>query len=164
MDTTPISKSELLELIRSSSARFDTAITKLDDAKMTAPGVADGHSIKDLMAHVTMWEERLLAWIARWRETGNPQRPEPGRTWDEIDAMNDRDFAAMRGVSIADVLASSRAAHARVLAEIESLAEAALTEAHDAWDGLALAWIVRANTSGHYEEHLQQLEQIEARP
>ena len=41
----------------------------------------DGWTAKDVLAHLTAWEQRLLRWIERWRETGDPGRPEVGVTW-----------------------------------------------------------------------------------
>lgn len=152
-------KPELLAAMRASRRRLDALLAGIDDARWLESGVvAEGHSVKDLVAHITTWEERLLRWIARWRETGKPVRPEPGRGWDEIDAINDEDFASRRDLSLADVRAAGAHAYARTVTEVERLTPSEIIEPSPAWDGLALSWIIRANTDQHYDEHREHIE------
>jgi hypothetical protein len=158
-----LAKDELLAAIRRERARFDELLSGIEDARMLVVIREDGWTAKDMLVHVTAWEERLLRWIDRWRATGVPQRPEPGIDWGTtdnkgVDVLNQRDHEASIDKDIATVRAESADAYERVVAAVESLSDDELTVPTPAWDGLALSWIVRANTDEHYQEHREEME------
>jgi len=154
-----LDKQALLAAIRSERAQLDGIFDRIEDARMLSVVRADGWTAKDMLAHITAWEERLLRWIGRWRAAGDPRRPEPGVNWDGgVDALNARDYETARVQSVAEVRARAADARARVVAAVQSLGEADLTVPSSAWDGLTLSWIVRANTDEHYREHREEIE------
>ena len=164
-DTTEIlGKRELLAAIKRERAQLDAVFAAIEDARMLAVIREDGWTAKDVLAHITTWEERLLRWIDRWRATGVPERPEPGIGWGTednkgVDLLNERDFEAAQSLSVEDARRQSAEAYERVTAEVERLSERELIEPAEAWDGLALSWIVRANTDEHYREHREEMQQ-----
>src|SRR5262245_23587754 len=62
----PKTQAALLEKIRSERARLEQSIAMLSEAQLTQPGVVGESSVKDIMAHLTVWEQRLIQ-----RVTGN---------------------------------------------------------------------------------------------
>src|ERR1700694_1058129 len=95
-------KSDLLAAIRTERARLNALFAPMDDARMLGVMRNDGWTAKDVLAHVSAWERRLLLWIERWRTTANPQRPEPGVTFAEGDMLNERDYLAATDLPVAD--------------------------------------------------------------
>jgi hypothetical protein len=156
--TDVLGKQDLIAAIRKERAKLDERFTSLDGAAFVAPARDDGWSAKDVLAHITAWERRLLSWIERWRATGDPQRPEPGMGWDAIDALNGRDYAAAKDAPAVEVRRAAAASYEDVLRTIETLSDAELVERTETWDMLSLSWIVGANTHEHYAEHREEVE------
>jgi hypothetical protein len=153
-----LGKQALLDAIRAEYHRLAAVISPLDPAMLAEPGVFDDWSVKDVIAHITSWEQRLCLWIETWRRGETVQRPEPGLDWSDTDRINQRDFDAKRDLSLGQVLDEARASYPRTLALVEGVDERGLTEKSADWNDLALSWIVRANTDEHYAEHRQQIE------
>jgi hypothetical protein len=58
----------------------------LSEAEMTEPGVTGGWSVKDIVAHVTWWEEEALTHLPLIMAGGRP--PRYSATYGGIDAFN----------------------------------------------------------------------------
>ncbi len=56
-----MTKDELLNSIRSERAILDALVSSLDDSAMSEPALADGRSVKDVLAHITVWEQLRLS-------------------------------------------------------------------------------------------------------
>lgn len=153
----PQDKASLLRRIDETRARFDAALAAISD--LEAPLRDDGWTAKDIAGHVAVWERRLARDIETSLRGETPERPEPGYTWDQMDALNIRDMEAARAQPLAVVMAESRAAFAKTRALVASLSEEQLfTPGHFTWleaDTLAL-W-VRFDKWEHYEEHTADL-------
>jgi hypothetical protein len=158
--TEVLNKQQLVAAITTERAQLDAMLNSIEDSRMLAVVREDGWTAKDLLAHLTAWEQRLLRWIDRWRATGKPERPEPGLTWADgaMDKLNQHDFDAAKELSVADVRGEAADAHAHVIQEVQRLTDEELTVPNAAWDGLALSWIVRSNTDEHYQEHREEIE------
>lgn len=152
------SKQDLLSTVRKERAKLDEVFSSMDDPTMLAAARDDGWTAKDLLAHITVWERRLLTWIERWRATGRPERPEPGVAWDAGDLLNDRDYARAKGRPLADVRREADASHEAVLRAIEALNDDELAVRSEGSDGPTWAWIIGANTYEHYHEHREEIE------
>ncbi len=155
-----LGKQALLDAIRAEGGRLAAVISSIEPGMLTEPGVFDAWSVKDIIAHITSWEQRLCGWIETWRRGEKVERPEPGANWGlgEVDRVNQRDYAAKRDMSLDDVLTEATAARARVVALVEGIDERDLTEKSADWDNVELSWIVRANTDEHYAEHRAEIE------
>jgi hypothetical protein len=156
--TDVLGKQELVAAVRKERAKLNELFASLDGTAFLAPARADGWSAKDVLAHITAWERRLLSWIERWRATGSPQRPEPGMAWDAIDALNERDYQSSKAAPAADVRREAAASYEDVQRTIDTLTDRELTERTETWDMLSLSWIVGANTHEHYLEHREEIE------
>lgn len=152
-----MTKPDLLAAMRRERVALDELLAALDDAAMAAVTRDDGWTAKDVLAHLTAWEQRVLAWLDRWRATGRPERPEPGVTFAEGDALNVRDYEAAKGKPLADVRSEAGVSFAAVVRAVETLSEDELAVRPDAPDGPSWAWIVGANTHQHYDEHRQEI-------
>ena len=52
---------------------------------MLEPGIEGNRSVKDIVAHMTAWEQRMIQWLDESAAGLAPQRPAPGMTWDDLD-------------------------------------------------------------------------------
>lgn len=154
----PQDKVSLLLRIDESRARFDAALAETPD--LEAPLHPGGWSARDIVAHVAAWERRLAHDITATLGGETPERPAPGFTWEQMDALNERDVQTSRALPLALVMAESHAAFVETRALVDSLREEQLfvagpfpwTEA----DPLSL-W-VRYDTWEHYDEHLLDIQ------
>lgn len=153
-----LSKADLLTAIRSERSMFDELVSSMGDTQMLAPVRDDGWTGKDVLAHITTWERRLLTWVQRWRSTGDPARPEVGIKWQGIDKLNERDYLAARETPIAAVRRQAGGAYEDVLAVVETISEAELVIQPEGKDDPAWSWIIGANTFEHYKEHREEME------
>ncbi len=141
-----------------SAARFDAALAATPDPE--APLRDDGWSARDIAGHVAVWERRLARDIQASLRGETPERPEPGYSWEQMDALNVSDMEATRALPLAGVMAESRMAFAETRALVDSLSEEQLfTLGLYAWtEGERLALWVRYDMWEHYEEHAADFE------
>jgi hypothetical protein len=111
-----------------------------------------GWSVKDVLAHISVWESRCATWLEAAARGETADRPEVK----DVDASNARDYAAAKGQSLSDVLAASRAAHAAMLRSVDALSEADLAdEKRFGWPTWQMA---SSNSDEHYREHIDQVQ------
>jgi hypothetical protein len=151
------SKQELIGHIRGERARLTEMLARFDNAKLLAATRNDGWTAKDILAHLTAWEERLLRWIQRWREHGEPGRPEIGVSWDEFDALNDQDHLASKNTALPNVRKASARAYEAVIRGVGDMTDEELAVRPETPDGPSWSWIVGANTYEHYQEHRAEM-------
>src|SRR5690349_2166993 len=81
-------------------AALQDSCADLSDERMTEPGVAGDWSVKDVLAHVTTWEEEALRHLPTILAGGRPPRY---AAVGGIDAFNARTAEQNRRLSLADV-------------------------------------------------------------
>jgi hypothetical protein len=158
--TDPATKAELLECTRSEHRRLEAALAGISEPDMLRPGVVGEWSIKDILAHISDWEQRFLSWYQAGRRGEVPERPEPGLTWDDLDLLNQRIYDRHRHRSLPDVQAGFDASYRELITAVEAMGEDELfTVSHFAWtrDNPLLLYL-RANADEHYAEHADQIE------
>jgi hypothetical protein len=124
---------------------------------MEEPGVLDGWTLKDLLAHIAGWE-RLVAADARAVTRGEPFRPD-GAAAEPVDQINARLVAAAREVTADEVIAEARASYPALLATIEELSDADLAiRGRYPWSADEMVANFVADSSFlHYREHLPEI-------
>jgi hypothetical protein len=155
-----MSREQALESIRRGWEALDATLAQVPEAWMVQPGVEDEWSVKDILAHITTWEERMLRWIQAARQGEAPELPAPGMGWDDVDRLNAQTYAANRERPLDEVLVAYRALHRQALAAVESLGEAELLDPQRfPWlNGMPMWHLVAANTWWHYREHGQAIQ------
>jgi len=131
--------------------RLDVAWTALSDScaggsdsRLVQPGVVDDWSVKDILAHVTTWEEEALRHLPLVIAGGAPPRY---AAQGGIDAFNARATETSRRLSLAEVLRRRDETHARLVDFIRSQPEGSFGGQTRARRRL------RLDTYGHYPEH-----------
>jgi hypothetical protein len=117
----------------------------LSASQLTEPGVTEAWSVRDILAHVTTWEEEALTYLPLILEGGTP--PRYSVTYGGIDAFNARMTAAKASYSLDEVLGQLDSTHRRLITLVERAPEAELVrETH-------FRRRLRLDTYGHYPHH-----------
>jgi hypothetical protein len=116
----------------------------LPEARLVQPGVVDDWSVKDIVAHVTTWEQEALKHLPLIVAGGTPPRY---AAQGGIDAFNARATEAGRRLSLAEVLRRRDETHARLVEFIRRQPEGTFGGRTRARRRL------RLDTYGHYPEH-----------
>ncbi len=156
----PKSRRELMEVLRDERQLFDDLLASLSDAQLLEPGIEGNRCVKDILAHITDWEQRMNLWIQESLAGLIPQRPAPGMTWDDLDRLNEQTYLENKARPLGEVMTASRRSYAQSLQAVQGLSE------EDLFDGRRFVWrngdplwhMVAANTWWHYKEHRQQIE------
>src|SRR5512140_360811 len=119
---------------------------------MELPGVTGDWAVKDIVAHLTAWEGRPVAWLKAARD-GTAVQPAPWDTSMSEQAINAWIYQTNHSRPLANVLAESRLVFERLVIGIEALSDQQLNERRDWLDGRSLIEAMAANTFEHYREH-----------
>jgi hypothetical protein len=165
----PATVAAVLHRIDVAHQRFEQARLQLTDAQLLAPVLAGGRSGKDLLAHVTFWDQRLLYAI------DPADGPDAFRLappviadipYDEhwADRVNERIWRLRRDQELAAVTR----AYVQTFAQLEQVLHG--LSPHDILDpdglsaaiGIPLLPLIEG-VYEHYEEHTADLERLRAR-
>jgi len=153
-------KIRLLELIRAEYAFVERTLAALTPDDMLIPDVQGWWSVKDTIAHLTAWLERVLMWFDQAGHGQNPDIPDKGYDWKDIDKMNDACSARDKDLPLATVRSNFQRVHLEVCELVEALSERDLFEWD--WDGAfyQAPWrLITGNTYEHLHEHIVPIRQ-----
>jgi hypothetical protein len=155
-----MNKAEAMELIQSERQALESVLAGLNEEQMSQPGVENNWSVKDILAHITDWEGRMVGWIEESLRGETPQRPAPGMTWDDLDRLNEQTYLLNRDRGLPDVSADFHRSYERAYSVVEALTEEDLIDPQRfAWRAGDPLWhMVAANTWEHYQEHRESIE------
>lgn len=149
-------RNELLGRIRDGRAELESALALFDKRDLTEPLLDSGWSIKDIIAHIGFWEQRMVNLYDILSAGDVPQDAIDGETLDELNA---RVFNENRLLPLGIVQVNELTAF-RMLVNI---AETAPDE--DLFDPGRFAWCegepfrnwIATNTWEHYADHVPDL-------
>ncbi len=151
-----MTQSQLLEKIRTGHILFKSLLAELSSEQMIQPGVIGEWSVKDIVAHIVVHEQRMLAWMTeRWRGE-IPHAPQPYAMPDnELDQLNEQIFRENRDRALLDILNGLDKTHVDILAFVAATDEQDLIDPQrfHLQDGEPLWEAVAANTCDHYAQH-----------
>ena len=141
-------KERLFQRINAAWQDLQDAMGGLSDEEMLTPGAVGEWSVRDIIAHVTTWEEEALHALPIIVNGGKlPRYASQGG----IDAFNARQQAARRDVSLDRLRAEMAATHHRFLALIDRIPESAYKT-----EGRFLKRL-RLDTYGHWRLHTEDV-------
>ena len=123
----------------------------LSDAELLEPGVTGAWSVRDIIAHVTWWEEEALTHLPLILAGGRP--PRYSVTYGGIAAFNATRTEQRKGLSLAAVRRRRDEVHRSLIALIESAPEAQLE------GETRFRRRLRLDTYGHYPKHARAIRQ-----
>lgn len=143
-------KAALLESIRRERAELNAIIARVGEPGMVEPALEDDWSIKDVIAHITAWEQLCLVWVR------TDHRGEGPFTQKSLDALNAKLHAENEGRSLEDVLADARRSYEEFVAMVEEQTDETLVTP-PSWADPPLGQVISSNSDDHYREHIDQL-------
>jgi hypothetical protein len=150
-----MSKEKLIQEISNERERFEKSLEAVPTQQMVMPGVMDDWTVKDFLAHITIWEQRMIAWLEQTMRDEVPEMLPPGLTWDDLDQWNEETYQKHRQRALDEVLTDFEMSYFQALGAVEKVSEDDLLDPDRyPWrEGRPLWVMVAANTSWHYKEH-----------
>jgi len=136
-----VNRDQLIARIDKPWRAFNDACAGLPEAAMLDPGVVEGWSVKDMIAHVATWDNEALKALPLIMQSKRPPR------YGGVDNFNASQYDANARLSLTQAREALAATHERLLALIDSVPES--------WfEGeTRFRHRLRLDTWAHYPEH-----------
>jgi hypothetical protein len=142
-------RSQLLKRIEKAWEELRGSYADLSDSDLLEPGVTGTWSVRDVIAHVTWWEEEALEHLPVILAGGRP--PRYSTTHGGIDAFNARMTRRRRNLFLSEVLRQRDETHRRFVEFIRRVPEGQFrTETR-------FRRRLRLDTYGHYPKHAEAI-------
>jgi len=142
-------RQRLLKRLDAAWHGFAESYASLSEAQLMEPGVTGAWSVRDIIAHVTTWEEEALKHLPAVLEGRRP--PRYSVTYGGIDAFNALMTTKKAGLSLSEVFRQQGETHRRVIDVIEHTPEFELTRE------TRFRRRLRLDTYNHYPKHAQAI-------
>jgi Protein of unknown function (DUF1706) len=140
-----MNRQQLAKRLDAAWVAFTDSYAGLSEVDLLEPGVAKTWSVRDIVAHVTTWEEEALKYLGSILEGQRP--PRYSVMYGGIDAFNALRTAQKRGLPLDEVFRQQDAVHRRVMVIVERVPEDQLvTETR-------FRRRLRLDTYSHYLKH-----------
>ena len=140
---------QVLRRLDESWKDFEESYAGLSDAQLLIPGVTGQWSVRDIIAHVTWWEEEALEHMPRIRDGGRPPRYKA--KYGGIDAFNALMTERRRSLSLAEVRRQHDEIHQRLLEYVRDAPEELFAT------DTRFRRRLRLDTYGHYPVHAKAI-------
>jgi len=140
-----MTKGQLLRKLEQAWADFQASFAGLPAEQLVEPGVMGEWSVKDILAHVSTWEEEALKYLPLILQGGQP--PRYADLYGGIDAFNAVAAEQARGRPLFEVLRQLEATHARLIDYVRNAPEEEITKE------TRFRRRLRLDTYSHYPEH-----------
>ena len=175
-----MTKSDLLMAMETGRQAWQALLGQINEAAILEPGVEGVWSVKEIVAHIAGYEEYFSAYLADLRQEASSSasrttdldnyyqqhlnlyrrtHPDFPEQLDDVneDQLNTLFAWACQQHSTQEVLTAERQAYERLLAEIEALSEAKLTERQPNQDRTLIERIPN-QCYAHYQMHMPAIE------
>ncbi len=143
-------REQLLRRLGRAWRGFQEAYAGLSDSQLMKPGVTGDWSVRDILAHVTIWEQEALKHLPTILKGEKP--PRYSLTHGGINAFNRAMTEQKRDLSLEEVRSDLEATHLRLIRYVESVPEAQFhTET-------AFRHRLRLDTYSHYPKHAEAIQ------
>jgi len=146
-------RQQLLNKLDKAWTEFTESYAGLSHAQLAAPGVTGDWSVKDILAHVTTWEEEALQYLPLIVTGGTPPRY---ATYGGLDAFNAQRTEQKRSLALVEVLRQLDAIHAQLRDYVESVPEEQFTRE------TRFRHRLRLDTYSHYPLHVRMIREWRA--
>jgi hypothetical protein len=141
-------RQRLLARLDKAWVAFQASYAGLSKAELLEAGVTGRWSVRDIVAHVTWWEQEALQHLPLVLAGGRP--PRYSVKYGGIDAFNALMTEQRRGLSLDEVLGQQADTHAGLIAYLQSAPA-------DALDHARFLRRLRLDTYGHYPIHAEAI-------
>jgi uncharacterized protein (TIGR03083 family) len=139
-----MNRDQLLKKLDAAWAELTESYDGLPESQLTKPVVIGDWSVKDILAHVTTWEEEALKYLPLIIEGGQPPLY---TTYGGLDAFNAQRTEQKRALSLSEVLKQLEETHRRLIAYVQSVPEEQFTRE------TRFRHRLRLDTYSHYPLH-----------
>jgi hypothetical protein len=143
-----MNRPQLLKKLDLAWAEVKESYAGLSDSQATEPDVAGDWSVKDILAHLTPWEEEALRYLPVITEGRRPPRY---ITYGGIDAFNAQTTEQKRDLSLPEVLRQLDETHDRLIDYLQSVPEEQFTRE------TRFRRRLRLDTYSHYPLHARMI-------
>ena len=141
-------KQQLLKRLEKAWAAIKESYAGLSDSQLMEPDVMGNWSVKDILAHVTTWEEEALKYLPLIITGGRPPRY---IQYGGIDAFNAQMTEQKQGLALSEVLKQLDETHRRLIDYIRSVPEEHFTRE------TRFRHRLRLDTYSHYPLHAKAI-------
>ena len=138
-------RQQLLKRLDTAWCAFQESYAGLPDPELLAPGVTGTWSVRDIIAHVTTWEEEALKHLPLVLMGRKP--PRYSVSYGGINAFNAQTSEQKKNLLLSEVLRQREDVHDRLVELIESAPEDQLS------GDTRFRHRLRLDTYGHYPKH-----------
>ena len=142
---------QLLRRLDTAWRAFEESYAGLSDAQLMKPGVTGDWSVRDILAHVSTWEEEALTHLPLILEGGTP--PRYSVRYGGIDVFNARMTEQKARLSLSAVRRQLDATHRRLIDFIQRAPEGQLSRE------TRFRRRLRLDTYSHYPQHAEAIRQ-----
>lgn len=146
---------DVLERLDAAWAAFEDSYSGLSDSQLLTPKVTGEWSVRDIIAHVSWWEEEALNHLPLVREGGRP--PRYSVTYGGIDAFNALMTERRRSLSLREVLRQHDEIHERLISYVRDAPEELFRRE------TRFRRRLRLDTYAHYPIHTEPIRRWRAR-
>ena len=143
-----MNKQQLLKQLEKAWTAIKESYAGLSDSQLTESGAMGNWSVKDILAHVTTWEEEALKYLPLIITGGMPPRY---IQYGGIDAFNAKMTEQKRGLALSDVMKQLDETHRRLIDYIRSVPEEHFTRE------TRFRHRLRLDTYSHYPMHAKAI-------
>ena len=144
-----MNRMQLLKLLDNAWSEFNESYSGLSESELIEPGVTGNWSVKDIIAHVTWWEEEALKHLPLILAGGRP--PRYSVTYGGIDAFNAKMTEQKKQLSLDEVLRQRDETHQRLIDYVETVPEDQIIKE------TRFRRRLRLDTYGHYSIHTRAI-------
>jgi hypothetical protein len=145
-----LDRQQLLNRLGRAWQDFQNSYAGLSEAELLEPGVTGRWSVRDILAHVTTWEEEALEYLPLILSGGSP--PRYSVAYGGIDAFNARRTEAKRDLPLEEVVRRMHQVHAKLLEFLAGVPEDQFRSE------TRFRRRLRLDTYSHYPKHGQAIE------
>jgi hypothetical protein len=140
---------QVLQRLDAAWMDFEASYAGLSESELVISGVSKQWSVRDVIAHVTWWDEEALKHLPHIREGGRPSRYSV--TYGGIDAFNALMTEKWRTLSVADVLWEHADVHRRLREYVQGVPDEMFARE------TRFRRRLRLDTYGHYPKHAKAI-------
>lgn|SRR5262249_32939886 len=144
-----MTRERLLRQLDKAWLAFKESYAGLADSQLMEPGVTGEWSVRDILAHITTWEEEALKYLPLILEGVRP--PRYSTKYGGIDAFNALMTKQKAGLSLSDVLNQLDEIHGRLLDYVRQAPEEQFTVE------TRFRRRLRLDTYSHYPKHAKAI-------
>ena len=155
MDLDNMTRQELLDQIVSHRKKLEEVLAKVPEVDYFVPVFAGGLTLKDLLAHIVAWEQRMITWLGQAAEGILPDVPASDEA---VEKINAEIYLENKDASLEDVRKAFERSYQQALKIAEDTPEVVLFSENLIEGRERPYWItVASNTWWHYKDHYDDL-------